>query len=91
MLAAAARPGIAVLAGGTDPVDAVAFSPDGKILASGGGDPFFHRGVLSYGEIRLWDVVTHHQIGGTPHRPRRPGEVGGVQPGRQDAGQRQPR
>jgi WD40 repeat protein len=54
MLAAAARPGIAVLTGHRDTVDSVAFSPDGKMLASGGFDD---------GTVRLWEVATHKQIG----------------------------
>ena len=57
----------------------MAFSRDGKTLASGSDD----------GTVRLWDVATHRQIGspltGTPTRSLR-----GVQPGRQDPGQRQP-
>ena len=52
MLAAAARPGIAVLPA-TGAVNSVAFSPDGKTLASGSAD----------GTVRLWDVATHQQIG----------------------------
>jgi len=51
MLAAAARPGIAVLAGRTDGVYSVAFSPDGKILVGDG----------AHG-VRLWNVTTGHQI-----------------------------
>jgi len=53
MLAAAARPGIAVLSGHTSTVTSVAFSPDGKALASSSDD----------GTIRLWDLATHRQIG----------------------------
>jgi WD40 repeat protein len=53
MLAAASRPGIASLAGHTDRVHAVAFSPDGRTLLSGSYD----------GTARLWDVATHRQIG----------------------------
>src|SRR5262245_26189200 len=53
MLAAAARPAIAVFSGYHDTVLSVAFSPDGKTLASGSGD----------GTVRLSSLVTHQQIG----------------------------
>ena len=41
------------LTGHTGNVWSVAFSPDGKTLASGSAD----------GTVRLWDVATHRQIG----------------------------
>src|SRR5215472_7938314 len=53
LLAPAARPGPAVVTGYTGTVLSVAFSPDGKILATGSRDR----------TVRLWDVATHRQIG----------------------------
>ena len=53
MLAAAARPGIAVLAGHSGPVYSVVFSPDGMTLAS----------VSSGGTVQLWDLATGRQVG----------------------------
>ena len=66
------------LTGHTGPVCSVAFSPDGKTLASGDDD----------GTVRLWDVATHQQIGKPLTGSTSAGLVGGVQPGRQDPGQR---
>jgi WD40 repeat protein/transcriptional regulator with XRE-family HTH domain len=51
MLAAAARPGAAVLTSHAGPVDSVAFSRDGTTLATGNAD----------GTVRLWDVATRRQ------------------------------
>jgi WD40 repeat protein/transcriptional regulator with XRE-family HTH domain len=53
MLAAAARPGIAILGGYSDAVLSVAFGPDGKTLATGDND----------GTVQLWDVAARQQIG----------------------------
>ena len=68
----------APLSGHAKVVDSVAFSPDGKILASGSAD----------GTVRLWDVATRPADRCSLERPRRGGRFGGVQPGRQDPGQR---
>ena len=53
MMEAAGLPGIAVLTGQTSPVISLAFSPNGKTLASGSADA----------AVRLWDVATRQQIG----------------------------
>ena len=59
MLDVLAQGGIATIEADTDPepgppaVDAVALNRAGSILATGGSD----------GTLRLWDVVTHRQIG----------------------------
>ncbi|MFI7049612.1 nSTAND1 domain-containing NTPase [Streptosporangium sandarakinum] len=47
------RPARAVLAGHTNSVASVVFSPDGKRLATGGGDDM----------VRIWDVATGKQVG----------------------------
>ncbi|MDQ1745403.1 MAG: hypothetical protein QOE23_3742 [Pseudonocardiales bacterium] len=54
MLASASAPGIAKLTGHTQRVNTLAFSPDGKTLASGSDD----------GTVRLWDVPGQRQVGG---------------------------
>jgi transcriptional regulator with XRE-family HTH domain/Tol biopolymer transport system component len=53
MLAAAARPGIAILGGYSEPVVSVAFSPDGKTLATGD----------TGGAVQLWAVAARQPIG----------------------------
>ena len=52
MLSAATLPGIVAMTGHTDDVNSVAFSRDGKTVASGSSD----------GSVRLWDVATHRQV-----------------------------
>ena len=58
-------------------VNAVAFSPDGTRVATGSGDA--QRAGVRRGDRRR----------GIPPGPRRPGECGGVQPGRHPGGHRQ--
>ena len=79
---------------GGDEVTSVAFSPDGKTLATSTGAVTVTLEGVASGSAQLWNVATHRQIanfanGGTmasnAHQRYR---FGGVQPGRQDPGHR---
>ena len=46
-----------LLTGRVGPINSMAFSPDGKTLATASGNG------LTSGTVRLWDVATHRQLG----------------------------
>ncbi|MGW2197997.1 WD40 repeat domain-containing protein [Streptosporangium sp. NPDC001682] len=54
MIDAVLRPGRAVLDGHTSEVGSIAFSPDGRLMASGG---------TADHSVRLWDVAARRQVG----------------------------
>ena len=66
---------------GLNRVNGVAFSPDGKLLASADAD----------GTVQLWNPATGQPAGSPPSGGPATRERGGVQPGRQAAGQRRRR
>ena len=68
MLTAARLPGTGILTSDGASVNAVAYSPDGKLLAIGSGD----------GIVRLWDPVTQRQIGVPLATVRRAGAIDSV-------------
>ena len=63
------------LRGHKDLVSCVAFSPDGRRLASANG------GVYTPGEIKIWDAADGRELS-CPARARHPRPGPGVQPGR---------
>jgi WD40 repeat protein len=50
------------LTGHTNYVYSVAFSPDGRLLASGSCSKFNSNGACIQGEIKLWDVATGREV-----------------------------
>jgi WD40 repeat protein len=55
----APRPQLVVQAGHTSPVNAVSFSPDGKLLASGSGVGF---STVEVNVVKIWDVATGTEL-----------------------------
>jgi WD40 repeat protein len=52
------RPELATLRGHRSWVHGLAFSPDGRLLASVGGDPILAR---QFGEVKVWDVASRRE------------------------------
>ncbi|QTR02923.1 hypothetical protein J7S33_28610, partial [Saccharothrix algeriensis] len=83
LVTAASGPLSTPLTGHTDRVTAVAFSPDGRTLVTGGMD--------KTGSVRVWDVSDPTRPGAsgrTRRRPPRRGPLVGLQPGRAHGGHR---
>jgi eukaryotic-like serine/threonine-protein kinase len=55
------------LRGPSGPVESAAFSPDGKLLATGGAE---RQGDHVFGTVRLWDASTGEEVGGPLHGHR---------------------
>jgi WD40 repeat protein/energy-coupling factor transporter ATP-binding protein EcfA2 len=51
------------LMGHIDRVRSIAFSPDGKTLASSSCGEFHPSGICKRGEVRLWDIAAQQQMG----------------------------